>query len=181
MLIIGITGTLGAGKGTVVDYLVKNKDYTHFSVREYLSELIKKDGNEINRTTLVDKGNELRQKFGPDYIAKEIFKKAKGLNKNCIIESLRTPGEVESLQSMNGFTLLAVDANQKVRYKRIYERASETDKISFEEFVANEKREMKSTDPTKQNLSKCIAMADYLIDNDKDLNNLYEQIEKITN
>lgn len=86
MQIIGITGTLGAGKGTVVDYLVKNKGYTHFSVREYLSELVKKDGSEINRDTLVAKGNELRDKFGADYIARALFEKAKESSKDCIIE-----------------------------------------------------------------------------------------------
>lgn len=180
MLIIGITGTLGAGKGTVVDYLTKNKGYKHFSVREFLTELIKKDGNEVNRDSMVSKANELRKQFGADYIAKELFKKAKEQNENCIIESLRTPGEVEALKAIGGFTLLAVDANQETRYKRITQRASETDKVSFEEFVENEKREMESTDPTKQNLSKCIEMADFLIKNDGTLEDLYEQIEKIT-
>ena len=33
MIIIGITGTLGAGKGTIVDYLVKQKGFVHYSVR----------------------------------------------------------------------------------------------------------------------------------------------------
>jgi len=36
MLIIGITGTLGAGKGTIVEYLVKNKNFKHYSVSGYL-------------------------------------------------------------------------------------------------------------------------------------------------
>jgi dephospho-CoA kinase len=75
--------------------------------------------------------------------------------------------------------LLAVDANIETRYKRIVERSSETDKISFEEFVENEKHEMESTDPNKQNLSKCIAMADFLINNDSNLQDLHDQIEKI--
>ncbi len=32
MIIIGITGTLGAGKGTIVDYLVKEKGLKNVSV-----------------------------------------------------------------------------------------------------------------------------------------------------
>ena len=36
MLIIGITGTLGAGKGTVVEYLVEKKGFDHYSVRAFL-------------------------------------------------------------------------------------------------------------------------------------------------
>ena len=38
MKIIGITGTIGAGKGTIVDYLVKQKNFKHYSVRNFLIE-----------------------------------------------------------------------------------------------------------------------------------------------
>ena len=38
-MIIGITGTLGAGKGTVVDFL-KEKGFRHFSVRDYLIKIL---------------------------------------------------------------------------------------------------------------------------------------------
>ena len=40
MIVIGITGTLGAGKGTIVDYLVKNKGFNHFSVRSFIAQEI---------------------------------------------------------------------------------------------------------------------------------------------
>ena len=42
---------------------------------------------------------------------------------------------------------------------------SETDRITFEEFVANENREMTSDDPSKQNISKCMQMANYVLNN----------------
>ena len=38
-MIIGITGTLGAGKGAVVEFL-KQKDFKHYSVRNFLIEEI---------------------------------------------------------------------------------------------------------------------------------------------
>ena len=62
MNIIGITGTIGAGKGTIVDYLVKEKGYVHYSVREFLAEEVKKRGLEVNRDTLTEVGNDLRAK-----------------------------------------------------------------------------------------------------------------------
>lgn len=40
MRIIGITGTMGAGKGTVVDYLVSNHGFKHYSARSVLNEMI---------------------------------------------------------------------------------------------------------------------------------------------
>ena len=40
MLIIGITGTNGAGKGTVVEILEQKHNFRHLSVREFLEESI---------------------------------------------------------------------------------------------------------------------------------------------
>jgi dephospho-CoA kinase len=179
MKIVGITGTLGAGKGTVVDYLVKNRDFKHFSVRAYLTDLIIKDGDVVNRDSMTLKANNLRSKYGSSYIIDELYKLANMQGKDCVIESIRTPGEIESLKKRGNFYLLAVDADPKIRYERVVNRASETDKISYEEFLSNEKREMVSTDPNKQNLSKCIEMADHIITNNGNLDELYKKVEVI--
>ena len=39
-MIIGITGTDGSGKGTVVDYLVEQKGFKHYSARAIFEEEI---------------------------------------------------------------------------------------------------------------------------------------------
>ena len=46
MIIIGITGTIGAGKGTIVDYLMQKCGFRHYSVRQYLLDVIQKAGLE---------------------------------------------------------------------------------------------------------------------------------------
>ena len=40
MRIVGITGTLGAGKGTVVEYLTQQKGFKHYSARGLLNQII---------------------------------------------------------------------------------------------------------------------------------------------
>jgi dephospho-CoA kinase len=179
MIIIGITGTNGAGKGTIVDYLIQNKKFKHFSARAFLIEEIERRGLENNRENMVAVANDLRQKNSPSFVADELFKRALESGDNCIIESLRTAGEIESLKQKGNFTLLAVDADPRIRYQRISSRLSSTDDISYEKFVADEMKEMESDDPNKQNLKKCIAMADFVIDNNKDINFLEEQIKEI--
>ncbi|MBW3020866.1 AAA family ATPase [Candidatus Woesearchaeota archaeon] len=176
-MIIGITGTLGAGKGTIVNFLIK-RGFKHHSVREFLiKELTKKD-LEINRDNMTSLANELRFKFGPSYIVEQLYNEAKNENKDCIIESIRAIGEVEALRKKGNFYLLAVDADRKIRYERILKRNSSTDNISFEKFCEQEDVEMNNDDINKQNLRKCIEMADYVFENNGSIEDLKSKIEE---
>lgn len=179
-MIVGITGTLGAGKGTIAEFLLK-KEFKHYSVRAFLVDEISKRGLEPNRENMVSVANDLRLKFGPSYIVEELYAKAKADGSDCIIESIRCPGEIDALKKKEDFVLFAVDADIETRYSRIVERESITDKISFDEFVAEEQREMTSNDPNKQNLKKCIEMADYNFKNDWTINELHKKVEKVLN
>ncbi len=178
MLIIGITGTLGAGKGTIVEYLAEEKGFTHFSVRAYLLEEIRRLGMPENRDSMFNLANELRAEHGPSFVTDQLYLLAVKSQRNCIIESIRTPGEVTSLRTKQNFHLIAVDALPEIRYRRIFERKSETDSITFDTFLENEKREMTSSDPNKQNLAECIRQADYVLVNNGDKADLFKQVEE---
>jgi dephospho-CoA kinase len=179
MVIIGITGTLGAGKGTIVEFLVKEKKFNHFSVRSFLLERIKARGLPENRDSMVSVANELRKNNSPSYIVDQLFKMARSLGSNAVIESIRTPGEIESLRNKGEFYLFAVDADPRLRYDRIAARRSETDHVDFETFLDNETREMTSEDPNNQNLRKCIEMADYRFNNNTTVADLHEQVDSV--
>ena len=179
MVVIGITGTIGAGKGTVVEYLVDRKNFKHFSARGFLTEEIERRGLENNRDNMVAVANELREKNSPSFVADELLKRALESGENCVLESLRTVGEIEYLRKKGNFTLLAVDADPKIRYQRILGRSSVTDNIGFEKFLSDEEREMDSDDPNKQNLRRCIEMADFRIENNGTVEELNSKLEEI--
>ncbi len=153
--------------------------FAHFSVRGYLINIIKQKGLEVNRNTMVTTANDLRANNSPSFIAEELYKEAKIGGQNCIIESIRTVGEANALMANGNFTLLAVDALPKVRYERIVQRASETDHVSYQTFMEDEKKEMKSDDPNKQNINACMELADFKILNNGSYAELYDKIDLI--
>lgn len=180
-IIIGITGTIGAGKGTVVEYLVKEKDFTHYSVRAWLLEKIREAGLPENRDSMFNVANEFRTKYGSSYVTDQLLAIAMKSKNDCVIESIRTTGEIESLREKgNGdFYLLSVDASPETRYKRIILRKSETDQVSYETFLENEARENTATDPGRQNLKRCIEMADFSVQNDGSKEDLIVLVDEI--
>lgn len=178
MLIVGITGTTGAGKGTAAEYLVKNKNFKHYSVGEFLEKELTRRKLKHDRNNLRDVANELREKFGPDYITQKLFEIAEKEKSDAVIESIRNPKEVEFIKSHGGF-LIAITANQKLRYERIKLRKAEKDKVSFKEFQSQEKSEFQSKNKNAQNLPRCIKMADYKITNNSTFDNLNKKIEEV--
>ena len=122
--------------------------------------------------------NELRAQYGASYIAEQLYQQALISGKDTIIESIRAVGEAEALKAKGNFYLFAVDAQPKIRFERIVLRGSDTDKVSYDEFISNEQREMTNTDPTKQNIEKCMQLADITFNNDGTFDDLYEQVEE---
>lgn len=178
MILIGITGTLGAGKGTIVDCL-KERGFVHYSVRDFLVKEIEKRGLEINRDSMTAVANSLRKEHGADYIVRCIEEEALSKGANCVIESIRNPKEVELLRKNGNFYLFSVDADLKKRYERIKLRKSSTDNVDFDTFVANEQREMSSSGENEQNIGSCMKMADYAFLNNSDVEALKRLVDEV--
>lgn len=176
-MIIGITGTNGAGKGTVVDYLVKNKGFAHYSVRKYIEQEIAKRGMPLDRNSMNIVGNDMREKHGFDYWDKLIFADAqRSGDKNIIIESIRNLASAKILKE-DGALIWAVDADKKIRYDRAVLRGSGTDHVSFEEFCAQEDKEMAQAAVHDMNTFGVIKIADAVFTNDGTPGELYAQVE----
>lgn len=178
-MIIGITGTDGGGKGTVVEYLVAQHGFIHCSARPLWVDEIKKRGLEVNRANMRIVANALRAEHGNDYLITEYLRRAKGAGwGDIVIESLRALAEAETLKA-NGGILLAVDADPHIRYARIQARASESDKVTFEEFIAHERLEMNDPDPHGMQKAKVMAMADYTLTNNGTVEELNAQVDAV--
>lgn len=176
-MILGITGTDGAGKGTVVDYLVEKKGYAHYSSRTLLLEELKKTNIVPTRNELRLMGNRLRAKFGDDVIVEKAFTHITLNQDECaVVESIRAIAEANTLKRHGGI-LLAVDANPHLRYQRVQIRRSEKDQVTFEEFITQEEIEKNDPEPHGMQKAAVIEMSDFIIKNDGTIEELHAQIE----
>lgn len=165
-MIIGITGTDGAGKGAAVRYLVHEKGFTHLSSRALIMKEVDNRGLTADRDTLRLVANDMRRVYGHDVIVQKALEACSEIDcKNAVIESIRAVAEVETLKK-NGGVLLAIDANPKLRYARITGRGSASDHVSYEKFLEQEAIEMNDPDPAGMQKATVMQMADYTIVNE---------------
>ncbi len=175
-MIIGISGSFGAGKGTVVEYLKKEKGFTHYSASGFIVEEIEKRGLEVNRDNMAVVANELRASHDPSYIIDSLYARAKAFGGDVVIESLRAVAEVKRIKELGG-KVLGVDAQSEVRYERSIARNSVKDHVTHEKWLEQERAESNQSDPTKQNIFGALKEADFVITNNGSIEELNAQVE----
>jgi dephospho-CoA kinase len=172
-MLIGITGTNGAGKGAVVEYLVSKKGFSHYSARTIILNTMDLEHIPHTKENMRTVANNLRKEHGASYIIEGLYQMARE-DSNAVLESVRTIGEAEFLKKQ-GAKIISVDADKKTRYERVANKGVQLDYMSFEDFQKIEDREMASSDPWDMNVFGVIQLADARITNNKSLEELYEQ------
>ncbi|MDE2079680.1 MAG: AAA family ATPase [Patescibacteria group bacterium] len=175
-MLIGITGTIGAGKGTVADYL-KKKGFRHVSVSGFLAEEAARRGHAASRVERRELGNEYRSR-GKDALIEAVLADANPFKEDIVVESLHTVPEVEYVQHLGG-KVIAVDAPLEARWERVRTRGSEKDSVPYDVFVAEQNRHMASDNPNENNLRAAIEVADFRIENAGSENELFEKVDGI--
>jgi dephospho-CoA kinase len=176
MVIIGLTGSFGAGKGYVADYLVDKKGFAHFSARAFIIKELERQGIPVDRDSMIDEGNRLREENGPTYIFQQLVHMAKEHGGNAVVESVRAVAEARYIKEQGG-VVLGIDADPQVRYERIVKRDSVTDHVTFEEWRAQELRESNPDDPTKQDIFGALRESDQIIMNTTSLEELEADVD----
>ena len=180
-MIIGLTGKNCAGKGTVADYLAK-KGFVYFSLSDIIRDELTRMKKEHSRENMIDMGNDLRKTLGPGCLAiktNEKIKATKGFE-NFVIDSIRSPLEVNELKKNKDFVLVNVDAPIELRLKRMVERNRIGDAKTLEELEVQEARENKKSD-TNQQIDETSKLANKVLMNDSTFDVLYKKIDGISN
>lgn len=179
-MIIGITGTLGAGKGTVVEYL-KERGFSHYSVSGHLGELVSSEGNPKTRDFMSPVATKLQREFVGGVVEK-IYKEkflVDGSSK-AIIESIHRQSEANFLKSVGGI-IIGVDADLEIRFKRTATRGEgEKDQVTFEEFKQHSYTEDDGGgDATRDNnIRAVINDADFIFENNGTIEELQMKVDE---
>ena len=176
-MLIGVTGTNGSGKGAVVEYLVGNKGFSHFTARTIILEEVRRLHLPETRASMREAANGLRREHGTAYVIERLYEMAKDDTK-AVVESVRTIGEAEFLKKNNAI-IFAVDADIRLRYERVANKSGlELAHISFEDFCKIEDREMASSEPWDMNVFGVMQLADARIENNGTLEELHTAIDQ---
>ncbi len=175
-MIIGIVGQNASGKDTVAEYL-KLKDFNHISISDCLREEADKRDIEKTKENLIALGNELRSNFGSNVLAKLALTKIEQ-GKNYVVTSVRNPGEIEELKTLNDFTLLNVEAPLSLRYDRMKSRNRQGDPLTYEQFLEIERKE-NTNNLTTTNVKACQQMANFTIINNSSIEDLHKVVDQV--
>lgn len=178
--IIGLVGPIASGKSMVADNLL----YRGFKV-EKLSNRVRdeatKRGLELTRDNLQNLGNELRESFGPGYLAELTIKMFMNTIDSLCLDGVRNPGEVEVIRKLGGH-VIAVDSPVNLRLERYLKRSldrKEDDGSERAFWVINNRDMGISESANGQRVSDCMELADFKINNVSTEADLLSQIDII--
>ena len=98
---------------------------------------------------------------------------------DAVVDSIRTPAEVEALRGRGDFFLIDVRADEEARWQRMTQRGRAGDPVEKGAFLSQEAAEATSKDEAGQALDATAAMADITVLNDGTLEDLEEKLEGI--
>ncbi len=176
-MIIGLTGTNGAGKTSVCEHL-KSRGFSYRSLSDEIREELEREKRPASRENLIEMGNRLRRELGAAVLAERVKARLEP-DRNWVVDSIRNPAEVAALRQLRGFHLLHLDAPLELRYERARQRGDSRAPASLEEFVAQEQREMSSDDAAAQQLRACYELADEKLSNGGSLAEFQARVDEL--
>ena len=175
-IILGFVGDLASGKGTICQYLKEKYNVPSYRFSTMLRDILDRIYVEKTRENLQDLSTFLRGRYGQDIMSKVIAKDVQG-NQNEIVavEGIRRPTDITYLQELDGFHLIYITADPKIRWQRMVLRQENPDEATktFEQFLKDEQAE---ADMLIKDLGK---QAEFTITNNGNIEEFHAKMEEI--
>ncbi|MBI5422151.1 AAA family ATPase [Candidatus Peregrinibacteria bacterium] len=164
--IIGLTGSIGAGKGEVVKIL-EQLGFQYMTLSQMVREEARRRGIPEEREKLQDLGNTLRAENGLGVFGKKAIEKLKTAEGSLwMVDGIRHPAEIDELRKEKGVHILGVTADRELLIERVLKRGRPSDPKTREEVVKRIDRDWGVGEKADgQQVGACVAKADTLIEN----------------
>jgi dephospho-CoA kinase len=177
MKIVGAIGQIGSGKDTVVKHISTKLSIPIISIGDIVREIAKSEGLPLTRQNLQKLTEKYFERFGRTYFIDETIRKIKCARHNKIlITGIRTITDITTLRKnfADDFILILVTANKSKRFQRLKLRGELRDPKTWLEFLEQDRNEEKIFQ-----LSEAGKLADYRIDNNGSMEELFQKIDKV--
>jgi len=176
-IVIGIAGNIGAGKGTVTDYLKEKYQAQQMRYSKILADILERLYLDYDRDNLNTIANGLRDMFGGDILSRVLEGDIKNEEAEIIVfDGIRKEAELNYFKNkVENFVFAFVDAPVEVILNRITQRQEKVDdrEQTLEKLKASQNQE---SDRDVPGLKK---LADFVIDNGGSLEDTYKQIDEM--
>jgi len=175
-MLVGLTGRNASGKSTFVEWF-SAKGLRSVSCSDSIRAWLADQGIESTREALIEGGRELRRQGGGGVLAEMLLDILSG--DDAVVDSIRTPAEVQALRKRGDFFLIEVRADEDSRWERMNLRGRAGDPVDKQVFLKQEEAEASSKDEAGQALDATAELADITIDNDGTLEELEMKLEEV--
>lgn len=175
MKVIGLVGTIGAGKDTVAGHLIKKYKYQSISTGDIIRKMVSEEGKEPNRENSQIFQKEKREKEGSDFFSRKVVEEIKKNQwEKAIFNGVRTPDDAKALKKEFGknAVIILVDAEPHLRFERLKGRKRIGDPETFEEFQKQDKAEKELF-----NFDEVLKYVNYTIKNEGTYEELHKKID----
>lgn len=171
--IIGIVGPIRGGKSLAARYLGARHDYRIGANSQILKDIASNLAMPHTRENLKALGDSILQVLGNEAIA--IHRMRKRGDWPIVIEGIRYIEEVTAYRSERSFKLLGLKSSEKARYARMLALSHEgkDGHLDLEAFCKL------STSRSEAQVSELVEGADFIIENDSTVSDLYRRLDDI--
>ncbi|HAR99524.1 MAG: hypothetical protein US57_C0005G0008 [Candidatus Moranbacteria bacterium GW2011_GWC2_37_73] len=175
-LILGITGEMGSGKGTIAKHVTTERGGSSHRFSTILRDVLDRLYLEQSRENIQILSMILRKNFSEDIMAKSMYHDVENDEHDIVVvDGVRRLADITFLKELPHFKLVYMEADMQNRYERIVKRGENTDDSTktFEEFKAEHDADSEIQIRDLKNY------ASYVVNNDGTYQELYAQVDEI--
>lgn len=174
-IVVGLTGRIASGKGTVTRHLVETYRADKTRSSDPLRETLDIFSVPQNREHLDALSTFVRETYGENVIAQAVKRYLTKSEAGVVIfDGMRRLVDVEMIRSFEHSLFIFVDTHKDIRYTRSVERNENVgdDTMTYEEFLA------KDSDEPQQQIEALKEYADIILDNNGSPDELSKQLSE---